>query len=295
MKISNCDLVIFGGSGLLGSSLIHFYQHKGIKFMAPSHECSYPTNVDITRKDALFRFLDKSKPKFIINLVALTSVDDCEANKELAYLLNVRAVKNIADWIRSDGMNSHLVHISSDQVYSGHGPHNELNPAPLNYYGKTKLLSEAAALRVDATVLRTNFFGHSLNPKRKSFSDWIIDSLYSCSKINVFDDILFSPLMVDTLLDLIDMVAVSRIEGVFNLGSKDGMSKADFAFKLADLMELPTVNLNRVNSKNLESSGRVIRPSDMRMNSIRFEETFRVELPSLNEEIQKLINKRQQK
>jgi hypothetical protein len=48
----------------------------------------------------------------------------------------------IADICRGNAtVNPYIVHLSSDQVYSGPGPHNEPNVNPINIYAPTKLLA----------------------------------------------------------------------------------------------------------------------------------------------------------
>ncbi len=128
--------------------------------------------------------LDACVPDVIINLAALTNVDTCEAKPQQAYLLNVKVVENLVDWIRlrglSDRAGCHLVHVSSDQVYdvteTEVGPHTEDSVTVANIYAFSKIASELAALQAYACVLRTNFFGKSAREGRASFSDWLAKS-----------------------------------------------------------------------------------------------------------------------
>ena len=71
--------------------------------------------------------------------------------------------------------------------------------------------------------------------------------------------------------------------GVYNLGSRDGMSKAEFAYKLG-------VPLDRESSFSTEVSVEdvgfyAIRPKGMMMDVSRFEKSFGVILPTLESEI----------
>src|SRR4029077_3572732 len=98
-----------------------------------------------------------------------------------------------------------------------------------------------------------------------SFSDWLVNSLNRREAIKVFTDVLFSPLSINVLSEMIGRVADKRICGVFNLGSKDGSSKADFCFSLAEVLGLPVETMTR--SLSTEVSLRAYRPKDMRMDS----------------------------
>ena len=61
------------------------------------------------------------------------------------------------------------------------------------------------------------------------------------------------------------------------------MSKADFAFALADTMGLPTDAVTRGPSAQVPLTA--YRPKDMRMDSNRFEDAFDIQLPTLQEEL----------
>ena len=59
----------------------------------------------------------------IINLVALTDLEKCEKDVASAFKSNVQTMEKLIASISS--LNIHLIHISTDQVYSGDGPHKE--------------------------------------------------------------------------------------------------------------------------------------------------------------------------
>ena len=157
--------------------------------------------------------LDQVRHGTIINLVALTNVDTCEEQPNNAYRLNVRrSVESLVNWIASI-RNCRLIQISTDQVYDGKGPHQEANVVITNTYSLSKYAGELAALRVDATVLRTNFFGPSRLARRPSFSDWLIAKLRAHEPFIGFDDALFSPLSMDTLAKMVVRVIQTPVPG----------------------------------------------------------------------------------
>jgi dTDP-4-dehydrorhamnose reductase len=151
----------------------------------------------------------------------------------------------------------------------------------------SKLAGEFAAQTVASTILRTNFVGHSLRKGRTSFTDWLYDALCGPVPIKVFEDVMFSPLSIHTVCKCIERCVVEQPLGLFNLGSHNGMSKADFAFAFAAATELPTVNLVRANASDITSLI-AHRPTDMRMQCDRFEGRMGIKLPQLIDEIRKL-------
>jgi dTDP-4-dehydrorhamnose reductase len=228
--------------------------------------------------------LETIRPEIILNLVGLTDVDLCETNPNLAYLSNVRTVENISHWMRHSKAACHLIHISTDQVYDSAELHPEENVTLTNYYGFSKYAGELAAASVPSTIFRTNFFGRSRCTNRSSLTDWIFRSLLKLDPIGVFEDVLFSPLAMSTVSEMIELSIRKKPIGLFNLGSRNGMNKAEFAFAFADKLSLLTRALKRTTSEEATFL-KAYRPKDMRMNCTKLENALGVELPTLADEI----------
>jgi dTDP-4-dehydrorhamnose reductase len=282
--------LVTGATGLLGCSLVPALRAAGWQVVTHGHSSAAPVQADVRadlRADlrdsqATQALVQRVQPALLVNLAALTNVDTCETDPHAAYLLNVRVVENLAAACGS----AHLLHISTDQLYDGTGPHAEDDVRVTNTYAFSKRASElAAAAAAQATVLRTNFFGRSALPGRHSFSDWLFNALSQGQAIQVFDDVCFSPLAMDTLSSLIVRVAEQRPLGVFNAGTRGGMSKADFAFAFAAAAGLPTASMRRADSSAVNL--KAYRPKDMRMDSSRIEQALAMNLPELASEIQR--------
>jgi len=283
------NVLVTGATGLLGSSLYPLLRERGYQITRVGHTKICDMNTDLVNYQQTARALDQVKPEVIVNLVALTNVDRCETHPQEAYLLNVKPVENLCAWIQASGQPCHLIQISTDQVYDGTGPHAEGELTIRNHYAMSKLAGELAAAAVPRTILRTNFVGRSLCEGRSSFTDWLHSALRSNKPITVFDDLMFSPLAIGTLCDCIERSIVERPNGVFNLGSSDGMSKADFAFAFAAITGLPTSNLRRSKASAVVTFA-ARRPTDMRMQCGRFEARMGLKLPQLIEEIHMLAH-----
>ncbi len=278
-------ILITGATGFLGSRLVPKLQNSGHQVIRLGRNQAVDLNADLVSYEQTARALDRASPEVIINLTALTDVDHCETNPQDAYLLNVKVVQNVSSWIKCAAQSCHLIQISSDQVYDGSGPHAESKVTIRNHYAMSKLAGEFAAGTVPSTVLRTNFVGRSLREGRVSLTDWLYRSLRGSAPIFVFDDVMFSPLAIVTLSDYIERIIVEQPLGTFNLGSRDGMSKADFAFAFAEATNMPTDNLVRTNASSvIKLSAR--RPADMRMRCERIEDRIGMKLPRLMDEIQ---------
>ncbi len=281
------QILLMGSAGLLGSTLSPFLSSRGCDVKTHSRSDGAQCLADLSDPRAANELLGKIQPDVIINLVGLTDVDLCEVQPNQAYLQNVRSVENITNWIKQEKISCHLVHISTDQVYDGANTHTEELVTLTNCYAFSKYAGEMAAASVPSTILRTNFFGRSHCAKRLSLTDWLFRSLSNKDSIQVFDDVLFSPLAMSTLSEMIELSIRNKPIGVFNLGSHDGMSKADFAFAFADELNLSTREMKRATTDQVAFI-KTYRPKDMRMNSVKFENALGVKLPTLRDEIKRV-------
>ena len=274
--------MILGADGFLGYRLCQSLRKNEIV------KCGRGKRNDIildqTKKNNFSDILSKIKPDVIINLIAITDVDLCEKNKKKANNVNNIMVKNFVRTIRESKLMNKVffLHISTDQVYSGNGPHKENYTKTENVYSRSKLKGEKYIKKINGCVIRTNFIGKSLI-KKKSLSDWVYQSLKNNKKINAFKNVKFSPLNIETLCVYINLIIKKKISGVYNLGSKNGFSKAEFVLKFAKKLNLNTNLIKFIDYKKKMLLAK--RPLDMRMNVKRFENKFNVVIKDLNYEI----------
>lgn len=278
-------ILVLGASGMLGASLVPYLTARG--HIVTAHSRSSGKTVaaaNLADASATLSLLCDLAPDVVINLAGLTDVDRCESHPKEAWQANVLSAQNAA--AASLACGAHLIQISTDQVYDREPASNESQACPGNCYAMTKYAGELAALGAGATVLRTNFFGASQHATRRSLSDWLYAVLTEGRPAQVFDDVRFSPLAMETLCAMLEQAAIQRHRGVFNLGTHHGMSKADFAFAFADALRVPTNMLTR---GKVAQAGvlKAWRPTSMCMDSSLFEFTFAIPLPSLADEIQR--------
>ena len=103
------------------------------------------SELDITDEKAVFDFVNKMKPDYIINCAAFTAVDKAEECFELADKINGEGPANLAKAAKAAG--SKLVHISTDYVFGGNldlakDYKEDDKKEPVTVYGKTKLHGE---------------------------------------------------------------------------------------------------------------------------------------------------------
>ena len=103
-------------------------------------------SMDITDADVVKNIITEVHPDVVIHCAAMTAVDRCETEKELAYKLNVEGSGNVAKACRKHGVR--LIAVSTDYVFDGKAerPYNEFDIADggATVYGQSKFYGEEA-------------------------------------------------------------------------------------------------------------------------------------------------------
>ncbi len=278
-------IIIVGGYGQLGTRLYQYLVSKGhlvgifgSKYFQNLNSLEINNNKDVL----LNEYLDHQKPDIIFNLAALTNIIKCQERPDLAYASNVKVALEVIDWAKCNKVR--LLHISTDHLYNGDGPHKEQNPSPINNYAITKLFAEYVIKSDYTTIIRTNYLGKSYCKGKESLTDWIFKNFSNQSKFNLFTDIYFSPIHVTTLCQILSETLEDLKPGTYNLGTRDSISKADFAFLFAESLGLNTSNAIRTLSS--DESSQVMRPKDMQLDITKFESTFNIKMPSVMSTVQ---------
>lgn len=255
-------LLVVGSNGLLGQKVVElFVRGTSAEITASSvepapvralHSVSY-RQTDITAKKDVRAMVSAVEPAVIINCAAMTNVDACETERELAWKINVSGVEHLADAAKH--ANAALVHISTDYVFDGkQGPYAEDDrPEPLSYYGKTKLASENALRASDITylILRTMvLYGHAEGVKA-NFALWLIDSLQKKNPVNVVDDQVGNPTLVDDLAYAIMRAVELQKWGLYHIAGRDIISRYEFAVRLAGVFGLDAGLITPIKTEQL--------------------------------------------
>lgn len=280
-------VLVAGATGMLGAALVPHLRQCGYSVISQGRLSSADFAVDMTRMGDAYHLIDTVKPDVIVNLIGLTSVEGCEENLQHAYLVNTQTVENIVNAMRDLKSDSHLVHISTDHVYDGAGIHAEHDVTITNNYAITKYAGELAALQTRSAILRTNFIGRSGVVSRQSLTDWVFKSLTKGDSIEVLDDVFFNPLSMTCLSEMISLVIQKESRGVFNLGARGCMSKAELDFAFAQAVGLSTKSMVRIQSSEARFL-RAYRPKNMQMDVAKFEAELGIALPTLENEINRV-------
>lgn len=197
--------------------------------------------MDIENKEDIVSAFFEHKPEVIIHTAAMTQVDDCEVQREKCWATNVTSVELLAE--ACQWYNTHLVYVSTDFIFDGsHGPLDENEkPAPVNYYGESKMAAEKIVQVSSLTwsILRTVLvYGVTPDMSRSNIVLWVKNSLEQGKAIKVVNDQWRTPTLAEDLAMGCYLAAKKKAKGIFNISGKDFMSPYDIAIKTADYFKL---------------------------------------------------------
>src|SRR5690606_21333423 len=118
------------------------------------------SDLDLTQSDALTAYLDRLRPRVILNTAAWTNVDLAERHPDAVMAINRDVPQQLARWAAAHGAS--LIHLSTDYVFDGQArrPYTETDPVgPLSVYGRSKAQAEAliVAEGADAYLIRSSW------------------------------------------------------------------------------------------------------------------------------------------
>ena len=233
-------IFITGGSGLFGSKVAEIAQARGDEvFSGYAHnlpEYGRAVKFDLLDEKTISELVGKIEPEVIIHSAALTDVDRCEREQELAYKMNVDGTRAIATAAEKAG--SFLIYISTDYVFDGLcGMYREDDrPNPVSYYGYSKLQGEQFCR---GCIARTCvIYGSRPASGKVNFALWLLSNLNSGKEVRVVTDQFITPTLNTNLAAMVLEAADRRLCGVYNLVGATRISRYDYALELAREFDL---------------------------------------------------------
>ena len=281
-------ILIIGARGLLGSFLYDKLNKKYSVFGSSRKKIKNYYKLDLNNRSNIKKFFKTGYFDVIINTSGLIDVNKCNKNLTLAKKFNTQSIKKLSKVLNEINQKPHLIHISTDQIYNSKDPtkSNKENDVKItNNYSKSKYLGELSThIYKKKTIIRTNFFGNSINLNKLSFSDYIINNLKNKKKIKIPVNIYFSPIHMLYLSNYLQMIISKKIYGTFNLGSSTGISKYGFSKKIAQIKKLPIKFLLPYKS-NIKTHQR---PNGTIMNINKIEKRLQIKMPNIQKSLQML-------
>ena len=229
-------ILITGGKGMLGRTLQReLAGHEIIVADLPEW--------DITDDTGFVAKVCEAKPELIVHCAAMTKVDDCETNRDLAFRLNEDGSRNVA--LAAKACGARLFAISTDYVFSGEPPRepwawSETDiPRPRTVYGASKFAGEQMIqmLLPEAVIIRIAWLYGAGGP---SFVHTMAKlGAEAGAPLRVVNDQRGNPTSTKTVADVIKfLMTKSDVSGIVHGTCEDQCTWYDLTVELFRLLGL---------------------------------------------------------
>lgn len=216
-------ILLTGHKGQLGGALLARMQadHEVHGIDLPEH--------DITDRDAMAALIQAFVPDLIVNPAAMTDVDGCARNPELAYRVNGMGTQNLV--LAAAAVGSEFMQISTNEVFDGtnEAPYAEWDERhPINPYGRSKLAGEwyAQHLLNRFYIVRTAWLYAAGG---RNFPHRIIQLADTRDALQVVTDEVSSPTYVPDLVQALVQLINTHAYGIYHLVNEGVASRYAFA------------------------------------------------------------------
>ncbi len=286
-------ILITGATGLVGRKLSSTAVKLGYEVYSAQHktkpESGKPAELNINDANSVENCFKRVNPDATIHLAALTNVDQCETERELALQQNAKAVQTIAK--EASKYDSHLVHVSTDYVFDGEkGMYSEAdNPNPLNWYGESKLRGEEAVQRYSSSwcIARTST-PYGVHPNKKSFPLLVAETLSSGKEMQVLDDQYTSPTYISNLAKMLIEIAERKYQGIIHVSGSSRVSRLDLAKLLANKLDLNRTLLRPIKMRDIKWVAK--RPRDSSLDVTKAISELKAKPESIEQSLESFCN-----
>jgi dTDP-4-dehydrorhamnose reductase len=221
-------IFILGSGGRLGAALMKAWQQlEGIELIVYSR-----AELDFSQPEKAVEIFKKSSLKshdLLVNCAAMTHVDRCEEEPDLAMKVNATTPGLLAQ-LAADA-SARFLQVSTDYVFDGilNRAYRETDlPNPLSHYGASKLAGEQSVMAASPHhyIVRVSWvFG----PERPSFIDHIIEKALTSDHVAAIADKTSSPSFTTDLTKWLPLFFSSSTPGgLYHLCNTGACSWRDY-------------------------------------------------------------------
>ena len=280
---------ITGGSGLLGERLATIASNDDeIVLSHNSNPTKNTIKCDITDKNEVEKVINKNKPDTIVHCAAMTDVDLCEDEIDIAYRINSDGTRNMAQ--AAENIGAKIIYVSTDFVFDGdkgyYSEDDEVNP--LGIYAKSKYDGEVQLKKYSTNwaIARVSvLYGWH---KKANFTTWVINQLRSNNSINIVTDQINSPTYADNAGEAIFEIAKQDKNGIYHTAGNDRINRFDFTQKIAEAFNLNKDLINPTTSDKFIQ--KAPRPRDSSLNVNKIKKVLGFTMETCSESLERMAN-----
>lgn len=211
---------------------------------------------DITNEEEVRLLFEITQPDIVINTSALSVPDYCETHRDEAYLINVLAVRQLAE--HSTHYRSRFIHLSTDFVFDGQTDklYTEQDiPNPVNYYGVTKWEGENEVARICdnyAIVRVVVVYGKALPGQHGNILQLVANKLRNKESIRIVSDQWRTPTYVGDISRGIEALIETPLNGIYHICGNECLSIVEIAYRVADYLQLDRSLIQPVRTKEMK-------------------------------------------
>ena len=181
----------------------------------------------------------KFKPDLIINLAALTDLEYCEKNPEIAWKTNTLGAENMA--LISKKLNATHIYISTAGIFDGKQEYyNDFEkPNPMSIYAKSKYYGEVIIERMldNYFIFRAGWMMGGGIEKDKKFINKIFKQILAGKKeLFVVDDKLGTPTYTVNFAESMFAIVQTELFGLYNMVCEGSCSRYEVALEFIKLL-----------------------------------------------------------
>lgn len=279
-------ILITGGNGQLAKAL----RRVTVKFPDLATFSIDKEDVDLTKRDEVWKFFSNNQFDVIVNCAAYTAVDKAESDQEVCSDVNTKAVENLA--LSAAANHSKVIQISTDYVFDGKSktPYRETDkPNPRSVYGLTKLKGEKILAEIipDSIIIRTEWlyspFGHNfyLTMKQRALA---------CQNVRVVCDQWGTPTNAFDLSNAIAAILSHETwePGIYHVTNDGKTTWFDFTREIYKLLGKDEALVSPITTEEYKAPAQ--RPKFSVLDNSKFTETYNHPMPDWNVSLHNLIS-----
>ncbi|MFT8352380.1 NAD-dependent epimerase/dehydratase family protein [Clostridium saccharoperbutylacetonicum] len=260
----NRNIVITGGTGFLGGSLVNTFKEDDILYNLGRNRNEGYKNIYWNLRDSMENVEMPFDVDTIIHCASI--VGDCNSNIREYIDVNVGATLELLEYSRKIGIKQ-FIYISTGGVYGFESnPFKEEDQCnPHGIYSISKYFSEKLCMeyqnKIKITIIRV-FFPYGKGQKGRLISN-LIHKILKGEKVILNNEgmPLINPINIKDLCNIINGVVEKRLEGIFNACGDEIVSIKDLCQRISDKFSINKVQyeFNNIECKNMLGDNKKIK------------------------------------